>query len=69
MVLLKYIIDSFWNQLVNFENLTVIHFLKVRYDQVFCNSCLVFQITSGFIDLSLLSAFAVPGELWYKRHY
>ncbi|PSR97907.1 Serine/threonine-protein phosphatase 4 regulatory subunit like [Actinidia chinensis var. chinensis] len=38
MVLLKYIIDSFWNQLVNFENLTVIHFLKVRYDQSLENS-------------------------------
>ncbi|GFZ13920.1 binding protein [Actinidia rufa] len=38
MALLKYIVDSFWNQLVNFENLTVIHFLKVRYDQSLENS-------------------------------
>ncbi|KAL6990056.1 hypothetical protein U1Q18_015805 [Sarracenia purpurea var. burkii] len=32
-ILLKYLVDSFWDQLVKFENLTVIHFLKVKYDQ------------------------------------
>ncbi|GMP57052.1 hypothetical protein CsSME_00021296 [Camellia sinensis var. sinensis] len=32
-VLLKYVVDSFWNQLINFENLTAIHGLKVKYEQ------------------------------------
>ena len=32
--LLKYIVDSFWNELVNFEYLASIHSLKVKYEQV-----------------------------------
>ena len=33
--LVKYIVDSFWNQLVQFEYLTSIQSLKVKYEQVF----------------------------------
>lgn len=33
-MLLKYLVDTFWNQLVKFESLPAIHFLKVKYDQV-----------------------------------
>ncbi|XP_031264451.1 serine/threonine-protein phosphatase 4 regulatory subunit 3-like [Pistacia vera] len=36
--LLKYIFDSFWNQLVNFEYLASIHSLKVKYEQCLENS-------------------------------
>ncbi|XVF66140.1 hypothetical protein PTKIN_Ptkin10aG0011300 [Pterospermum kingtungense] len=32
-VLVKYIVDSFWNQLVRFESLASIHCLKVKYEQ------------------------------------
>lgn len=32
-ILLKYLVDSFWFQLVIFENLPSIHSLKVRYEQ------------------------------------
>lgn len=32
--LLKYIVDSFWDQLVKFEYLASIHSLKVKYEQV-----------------------------------
>ncbi|KAK1390392.1 serine/threonine-protein phosphatase 4 regulatory subunit 3-like [Heracleum sosnowskyi] len=32
-ILIKYIINSFWGQLVNFANFSSIHSLKVRYDQ------------------------------------
>lgn len=35
--LLRYVVDSFWNQLVNFEYLPSIHSLKVKYEQV-CTS-------------------------------
>ncbi|KAG6664198.1 serine/threonine-protein phosphatase 4 regulatory subunit 3 isoform X1 [Carya illinoinensis] len=31
--LLRYIVDTFWNQLVNFEYLASIHALKVKYEQ------------------------------------
>ncbi|KAA8531290.1 hypothetical protein F0562_005999 [Nyssa sinensis] len=37
-ILLKYLVDSFWNQLVKFENLSTIHSLKVKYDQSLENS-------------------------------
>lgn len=33
--LLKYIVDSFWNELVKFEYLVSINSLKVKYEQVF----------------------------------
>ncbi|KDO71887.1 hypothetical protein CISIN_1g0028821mg, partial [Citrus sinensis] len=33
--LVKYIVDSFWNQLVNFEYLASLHSFKVKYEQVF----------------------------------
>ncbi|KAJ0092620.1 hypothetical protein Patl1_24918 [Pistacia atlantica] len=36
--LLKYIVDSFWNQLVNFEYLASIHSFKVKYEQCLENS-------------------------------
>ena len=36
-LLLKYIVDSFWDQLVKFEYLVSIHSLKVKYEQVFSN--------------------------------
>ncbi|XVE82246.1 hypothetical protein DITRI_Ditri15bG0132600 [Diplodiscus trichospermus] len=32
-LLVKYIVDSFWNQLVKFEHLASIHSLKVKYEQ------------------------------------
>lgn len=34
--LLKYIVDSFWNELVKFEYLASIHSLRVKYEQVLC---------------------------------
>ncbi|XVE65534.1 hypothetical protein DITRI_Ditri08aG0007400 [Diplodiscus trichospermus] len=34
-LLVKYIVDSFWNQLVKFESLASVHSLKVKYEQVF----------------------------------
>ena len=34
-LLVKYIVDSFWNQLVKFECLASVHSLKVKYEQVF----------------------------------
>jgi len=34
-LLLKYIVDSFWDQLVKFEYLVSIHSLKIKYEQVF----------------------------------
>jgi protein phosphatase-4 regulatory subunit 3 len=37
-LLLKYIVDSFWNDLVKFEHLTSIQALKVKYEQVFFTS-------------------------------
>ncbi|XP_042991229.1 serine/threonine-protein phosphatase 4 regulatory subunit 3-like isoform X3 [Carya illinoinensis] len=36
--LLKYIVDTFWNQLVEFEYLASIHGLKVKYEQSLENS-------------------------------
>ncbi|PHT33176.1 hypothetical protein CQW23_29513 [Capsicum baccatum] len=32
-ILLKYLVDSFWDELVKFEKLTSIHSLKIKYDQ------------------------------------
>ncbi|XWS53536.1 hypothetical protein CRYUN_Cryun10bG0009700 [Craigia yunnanensis] len=32
-LLVKYIVDSFWNQLVRFESLASVHSLKVKYEQ------------------------------------
>ncbi|GMJ12272.1 PLATINUM SENSITIVE 2 LIKE, Suppressor of MEK 1 [Hibiscus trionum] len=32
-LLVKYIVDSFWDQLVKFENLASVHSLKVKYEQ------------------------------------
>ncbi|XP_028075348.1 serine/threonine-protein phosphatase 4 regulatory subunit 3B isoform X2 [Camellia sinensis] len=37
-ILLKYLVDSFWDQLVKFENLVAIHSLKVKYEQSLENS-------------------------------
>ncbi|XVF28229.1 hypothetical protein REPUB_Repub15cG0011500 [Reevesia pubescens] len=37
-LLVKYIVDSFWNQLVKFENLASVHSLKVKYEQCLENS-------------------------------
>ncbi|KAL0348603.1 UNVERIFIED_CONTAM: Serine/threonine-protein phosphatase 4 regulatory subunitA [Sesamum angustifolium] len=33
-VLLRYLVDTFWDQLVKFENLSSIHALKVKYEQL-----------------------------------
>ncbi|KAL0388868.1 UNVERIFIED_CONTAM: Serine/threonine-protein phosphatase 4 regulatory subunitB [Sesamum radiatum] len=33
-VLLRYLVDTFWHQLVKFENLSSIHALKVKYEQL-----------------------------------
>lgn len=43
-LLITYIVDSFWDQLVKFENLVSIHSLKVKYEQVF--SILFYLLTS-----------------------
>ncbi|WMV56626.1 hypothetical protein MTR67_050011, partial [Solanum verrucosum] len=32
-ILLKYLVDSFWDELVKFEKLTSIHSLKIKYEQ------------------------------------
>jgi protein phosphatase-4 regulatory subunit 3 len=34
-ILIIYIVDSFWDLLVKFEDLATIHLLKVKYEQVF----------------------------------
>jgi protein phosphatase-4 regulatory subunit 3 len=52
--LLKYIVDSFWNELVKFEFLASIHSLKIKYEQVFSPSCLIFT-TSFWIQSFLIS--------------
>ena len=36
--LLKYIVDSFWNELAKFEYLASIHSLKLKYEQVVLSS-------------------------------
>lgn len=33
-ILLKYLVDSFWDELVKFEKLTSIQSLKIKYEQV-----------------------------------
>ncbi|CAM8903018.1 unnamed protein product [Rhodiola kirilowii] len=33
-LLLRYIVESFWNQLVRFESLACIHSFKIKYDQI-----------------------------------
>ncbi|KAL0414813.1 UNVERIFIED_CONTAM: Serine/threonine-protein phosphatase 4 regulatory subunit [Sesamum radiatum] len=33
-VLLRYLVDTFWDQLVKFENISSIHALKVKYEQL-----------------------------------
>ncbi|XP_059632786.1 uncharacterized protein LOC132275338 [Cornus florida] len=45
-ILLKYLVDSFWNQLVNFDNLSSIQSLKVKYEQSLENSG-----TRGTVDV------------------
>lgn len=45
--LLKYLYDSFWDQLVNFQDLACVKALKVKYEQVsmlFCNSIYLFAL-------------------------
>lgn len=59
--LVKYIVDSFWNQLVQFEYLASIQSLKVKYEQVFSIFSLyniLFYLPNGSI-LCLTSLFAV----------
>lgn len=34
-ILLRYLVGSFWDQLVKFENFSSVHSLKVKYEQVF----------------------------------
>lgn len=33
-ILLKYVVETFWDQLVKFDSLPSIQSLKVRYDQI-----------------------------------
>lgn len=33
-ILLKYLVDSFWDELVKFEKFSSINSLKVKYEQV-----------------------------------
>jgi len=51
--LLKYIVDSFWNELVKFEHLTSIQSLKVKYEQVFS----LLRIFLLFIIVFVVSCF------------
>jgi hypothetical protein len=53
--LLKYIVDSFWNELVKFEYLVSINSLKVKYEQVFSHLAYDFYhliLDSEFYDLN-----------------
>ena len=41
-ILLRYLVDTFWDQLAKFETLSSIHALKVKYEQVssfLCDIC------------------------------
>lgn len=52
-ILLKYLVDSFWVQLVKFENLSSIHSLKVKYEQVISMLILFRYPSFGFRNLGL----------------
>ncbi|EEF43066.1 serine/threonine-protein phosphatase 4 regulatory subunit 3-B isoform X2 [Ricinus communis] len=47
-VLIKYIVDSFWNELVKFEHLASIQAFKVKYEQ--CLENCVTKISGGTLD-------------------
>lgn len=64
--LIKYIVDSFWNELVKFEYLASIHSLKVKYEQVFSFSFWFLQPLD--IVLLLMSVSTVFRALWSKKH-
>lgn len=51
--MIKYVVDSFWDQFSKYENLETVHGLKIKYDQVFriyCNLSL-FQSFEFYIAL------------------
>lgn len=47
--LLKYIVDSFWNELIKFDHLASIQSLKVKYEQVFSTNAYFIFFTIGFV--------------------
>lgn len=47
--LLKYLVDSFWEQLVKFDSLSSIRSLKVRYEQV-----LLTVISFAYLDSAII---------------
>lgn len=64
-LLVKYIVDSFWNQLVKFENLASIHSLKIKYEQVFLlPTNFTTKIFRYRTSVHVTCLFAVLGELW-----
>lgn len=50
-VLLRYLVDTFWDQLARFETLSSIHALKVKYEQVL--SILVWYIHLVLVFLQM----------------
>lgn len=63
--LLKYIVDSFWNELAKFEYLATINSLKVKYEQVLSLSLL--GLFHYLLWCSTDSDFVVSGDLWSKN--
>lgn len=54
-ILLKYIVETFWDQLIRFDSLPSIQSLKVRYDQVFLCTyarCESYTCIGGYFDHS-----------------
>ncbi|XP_017611196.2 uncharacterized protein LOC108456944 isoform X4 [Gossypium arboreum] len=60
-LLVKYIVDSFWNQLVKFENLASIHSLKIKYEQCLENCGTKWMLMHQTQENELMSV------LWRKR--
>lgn len=60
-ILVKYLVDSFWPQLEKFENLSSIHSLKVKYEQVTSMLILVWiYLLLGSGIFSITCKYAVP---------
>lgn len=53
-ILLKYLVDSFWDELVKFEKLTSIHSLKIKYEQVLSIPARIFHHRSLESDALLI---------------
>lgn len=63
-VLLKYLVDTFWDQLVKFENFSSIQSLKIKYDQVL--SCKLSNPQFVFLSSVLIYQLVLSGS-WYLR--